>query len=57
MIHYHNDPVLLVFLIATLTMKMWSEEKRVGTVEFLLTLPVKISDIVLKDPKIKLIAY
>ena len=29
-------PVLFIFLIATLTMKMWSEERRMGT-EFLLT--------------------
>ena len=40
-------PVLLVFLIATLTMKMWSEERRAGTVEFLMTLPIKTSQLVL----------
>ena len=40
-------PVLLIFLISTLTMKMWSEEKRMGTVEFLLTLPVKVHELVL----------
>lgn len=40
-------PVLLIFLIATLTMKMWSEERRMGTVEFLLTLPVKTHEIVI----------
>ncbi len=34
-------PVLMIFLVATLTMKSWSEEHRMGTLEFLLTLPVK----------------
>jgi ABC-2 type transport system permease protein len=40
-------PILMIFLIATLTMKMWSEERRMGTMEFLLTLPVKPLDLVL----------
>ena len=40
-------PLLLIFLISTLTMKMWSEERRMGTIEFLLTLPVRTYDIVL----------
>lgn len=33
-------PVLLIFLSAALTMRMWSEERRSGTLEFVLTLPV-----------------
>jgi ABC-2 type transport system permease protein len=33
-------PVLLVFLVAALTMRAWSEERRAGTLEMLLTLPV-----------------
>lgn len=33
-------PVLLIFLVAALTMRMWSEERRSGTLEFLLTQPV-----------------
>lgn len=32
-------PVLLAFLCPALTMKMWSEEKRTGTLEFLMTKP------------------
>jgi len=34
-------PLLLIFLVAALTMRMWSEERRMGTIEFLLTLPVR----------------
>jgi ABC-2 type transport system permease protein len=33
-------PVLLIFLVAALTMRQWSEEQRAGTLEVLLTLPV-----------------
>ncbi|MEZ4737421.1 MAG: Gldg family protein [Caldilineaceae bacterium] len=34
-------PLLLIFLVAALTMRQWSEEQRAGTLEMLLTLPVK----------------
>lgn len=34
-------PLLLIFLVAALTMRQWSEEQRAGTMEMLLTLPVK----------------
>ncbi|MFQ6018026.1 MAG: Gldg family protein [Kiloniellaceae bacterium] len=34
-------PRLLIFLVAALTMRLWSEERRSGTLEFLLTSPVK----------------
>ena len=37
-------PVLLIFLVAALTMRMWSEERRMGTIEYLLTLPVRSLD-------------
>ena len=33
-------PILLIFLCATLTMNMWSEERRTGTLEHVLTQPV-----------------
>lgn len=33
-------PVLLIFLCAAISMRMWSEERRAGTLEFLLTSPV-----------------
>ncbi|MFN8442492.1 MAG: Gldg family protein [Caldilineaceae bacterium] len=34
-------PLLLIFLVAALTMRQWSDEQRMGTQEILLTLPVK----------------
>ncbi len=33
-------PILLIFLVSALTMRSWSEEKRSGTIESLLTSPV-----------------
>ncbi len=40
-------PVLLIFLLAALTMRQWSEEQRSGTLEVLLTLPVSNLQLVL----------
>jgi ABC-2 type transport system permease protein len=39
-------PVLMIFLVASLTMRQWSEEQRMGTLEVLLTLPVRLSQLV-----------
>ncbi|PIE57547.1 MAG: ABC transporter permease [Desulfobulbus propionicus] len=33
-------PILLIFLTSAVTMRMWAEEHRAGTLEFLLTAPV-----------------
>jgi len=35
-------PVLLIFLCSALTMRMWSEERRTGTLEYVLTQPVPL---------------
>ncbi|PID72418.1 MAG: ABC transporter permease [Desulfobulbus propionicus] len=40
-------PVLLIFLVAALTMRSWSEERRAGTLESLLTSPVSPVQLVL----------
>jgi len=40
-------PVLLIFLCAALTMRMWSEERRTGTLEFVATLPASTWEFVL----------
>jgi len=40
-------PVLLIFLCSALTMRMWSEERRTGTLEFVATLPASNWEFVL----------
>ncbi|MGB0085453.1 MAG: Gldg family protein [Rhodomicrobiaceae bacterium] len=40
-------PVLLIFLISAMTMRMWSEERRSGTLEFLMTTPASPVQLVL----------
>lgn len=35
-------PILLIFLTSALTMRMWSEERRSGTLEHVLTQPLGI---------------
>ena len=40
-------PILLIFLVAAITMRMWAEEHRAGTLEFLLTSPVRPMTLVL----------
>lgn len=40
-------PLLLIFLVAALTMRQWSEEQRSGTLEVLLTLPVRPAQLVI----------
>ena len=39
-------PVLLIFLSSALTMRLWSEERRTGTLEFVATLPVSTGEFV-----------
>ncbi len=39
-------PLLMIFLVSALTMRQWSEEQRMGTMEILMTLPVKLSQLV-----------
>ncbi|MCA9489032.1 MAG: Gldg family protein [Myxococcales bacterium] len=40
-------PVLLIFLVSAVTMRSWAEERKAGTLEVLLTLPVRTSDLVI----------
>ncbi len=39
-------PVLMIFLVAALTMRQWSEEQKLGTLEILMTLPVRLPHLV-----------
>ncbi len=43
---FRRMPALLIFLVAALTMRQWSEEQRSGTLEVLLTLPVNKAQLV-----------
>ena len=40
-------PILLIFLVSAITMRQWSEEQKLGTLEILLTLPMRTRDLVL----------
>lgn len=40
-------PLLLVFLVSAVAMRSWAEERRSGTLEVLLTMPVRTVDLVL----------
>ena len=44
---FNSLPVVLIFLVGALTMRLWSEEQKLGTLEILLTMPVKVRDLVL----------
>lgn len=44
---FQGMPVLMIGLVAALTMRQWSEEQRSGTMEILLTLPVRKAHLVL----------
>jgi len=37
---FANMPLMMIFLVAALTMKLWSEEQKQGTLEILMTLPL-----------------
>jgi len=42
---YH--PWLFLFLVPAIAMRTWAEERRLGTIELLMTLPVRLRDLVL----------
>ncbi|MGC9356892.1 MAG: Gldg family protein [Anaerolineae bacterium] len=44
---FRRMPALMIFLVAALTMRQWSEEQRAGTLEILLTLPVSSIQLVI----------
>lgn len=44
---FYDQPIILAAIIPAVTMKLWSEEYRSGTIEFLLTQPMRFSLLVL----------
>ena len=42
-----NMPLLFVFLVPATSMRLWAEERRVGSIELLLTLPITVTQAVL----------
>jgi len=42
-----NMPLLFVFLVPATTMRLWAEERKSGSIEFLLTLPITVTQAVL----------
>jgi ABC-2 type transport system permease protein len=44
---FQGQPWLYLFLVPALSMRLWAEDRRTGTIELLLTLPVSVRDLVL----------
>ncbi len=40
-------PWIFLFLVPAVAMRLWAEERRIGTLELILTLPVSLADVVL----------
>lgn len=43
---FGNLPLFLLFFLPAVTMRLWAEDKRIGTMELLMTLPMKPQEIV-----------
>ncbi len=44
---FMNMPLLFVFMVPAASMRLWSEERRIGSIELLLTLPITVTQAVL----------
>lgn len=44
---FMNIPLLFVFMVPSTAMRLWSEERRSGSIELLLTLPITVTQAVL----------
>jgi len=44
---FMNLPLLFVFMVPSVAMRLWAEERKVGSIELLLTLPITIRQAVL----------
>ena len=44
---FQNLPLLFVFMVPSTAMRLWAEERKTGSIELLLTLPITVSQAVL----------
>jgi ABC-2 type transport system permease protein len=44
---FMNLPIFLIFFIPAVSMRLWAEDKRTGTFELLMTLPMRARDVML----------
>lgn len=44
---FRNMPLLFVFMVPCVAMRLWAEEKKSGSIELLFSLPIKVSQAVL----------
>jgi ABC-2 type transport system permease protein len=44
---FYNMPLLFAFLVPATTMRLWAEERKSGSIELLLTLPITVTQAVL----------
>jgi ABC-2 type transport system permease protein len=44
---FSNLPLLFVFLVPAVAMRLWSEERKTGSIELLLTLPITVTQAVI----------
>ena len=46
-VFFNYHPWLYLFLVPALSMRLWAEERKTGTLELLMTLPISLRDLVL----------
>ncbi len=46
-VFFMNMPLLFVFLVPATSMRLWSDERKIGSIELLLTLPITVTQAVL----------
>jgi hypothetical protein len=46
-VFFMNMPLLFIFLVPAVSMRLWSDERRIGSIELLLTLPITVIQAVL----------
>mgnify|MGYP003414396912 CR=1 FL=1 len=47
LVAFANLPLFLIFFIPAISMRLWAEDRRSGTFELLMTLPLRAADVML----------